>query len=143
MKIAEFTEFTIGLLKAIIKKGDDHATADQATIQKLSADLSIANNTIKDLQAALAEGDAERVKELVDLAAKQAAELDAVSSELSSRFNPTPIADAVVSTVASSEVIPTPPEVEAATTIGTMVGTSAAVSDAALDAIAAVQDLGE
>lgn len=136
MNGASFRTFIVTLITNIIAKGDARAKADAATIATLSSQCSELALTVENLKAALAAADAATAAKLAEQATTQAAELDALSSELESTFNPTPTADAVAEVVKETPEVPTPPVVEASAEVGTVVETPAPVAEAAVDAIA-------
>jgi hypothetical protein len=140
LTFADFKSFVISLIKAIIDKIDDKAAAQQVQLDKLSADLTTANETIVSLNAALAAKDQEKAAELAALAASQVADLDQFSTELAEQFNPTPGKDAAAEIVITEPEIVTPPVVEGSSEVGTGTETPAEVGEAAVEAIADAAD---
>jgi hypothetical protein len=61
----------------------------------LSADLTIANETIAELKSAIAANDLALAAIKVETASTQVAALDQLSTDLAAEFNPTLTADAV------------------------------------------------
>lgn len=132
MNLSAFRSFILDLISGIISKTDAQARKDAetiATISAKSAELS------KALDAALADTEAAKAEALV-AAVAQAAELDELTTELQSTFNPTPVADAVAVAVEASPDVETPAPVGDATTINTADPTPSEVIDASLEALA-------
>lgn len=135
MNIEFFKSAMVRLIRTVVEKGDSRGASDKSKIDKLSADLSIANQTIAQLQAALAAKDEASVSALAAQSADLLGQLDLLSTELAAEFNPTSTADAVAEAVAEAPEIITPTEVEEATTLGTNEETPPEVVEAAIVAV--------
>lgn len=135
MDIESFKAAMVKIIRTVVEKGDARGQSDKAKIEKLSADLTIANQTIAQLQAALAAKDEASVAALAAQSAELLGQLDLLSSELAAEFNPTSTADAIAEAVAEAPEIITPTEVSEATTLGTSEPTPPEVVEAAIVAI--------
>lgn len=140
MNFEAFKNAMTELLRTVVRKGDAKGESDKAKIEKLSADLTIANQTIAQLQAAIAAKDEATTAALAAQSADLLGQLDTLSSELAAEFNPTSTADAVAEAVSETPEIVTPDEVEEATTIGTNEVTPPEVVEAAIIAVEDVMD---
>jgi predicted carbohydrate-binding protein with CBM5 and CBM33 domain len=140
LTFADFRNFVISLINTIIDRVDKKAAEQQVKLDKLSADLTAANETIVSLNAALAAKEQEKAAELAALAASQIGDLDQFSTELAEQFNPTPGKDAAAEVVIDEPEIVTPPIVEESSEVGTGEATPSEVSDAAVEAIADAAD---
>ena len=132
MNLAAFKAFVIELIGSIIAKCDAQARKDAETIATISAK---AEELSKALEAANAAVEEAKVAALA-AATAQAAELDALTTELQNTFNPTPVADAVATAVEESPRVDTPALLEEVTTIDTAEPTQSEVTEASLEAIA-------
>jgi hypothetical protein len=133
--IDDFKNFLISLVRGIVSAGDAKLAAYKVQIDTLSADLTIANETIAELKSAIAANDLALAAIKVETASTQVAALDQLSTDLAAEFNPTLTADAVSETVTVEPAIETPVEVTEATEIGTSEPTPEAVVESAIVAI--------
>lgn len=126
--LEEFKAFMLNLLAAIVQKGDSKAAEMQVQLDKLSADLSAANDLIASMSQ---DFDAVKQQQLRE----SLAELDTFAEALAESYNPTPVADAIIETVKESPELMTPDILLTDTTVGTGEATEPEVLDAALLAI--------
>jgi hypothetical protein len=138
--LTEFKKFVVDLLTEIVRRGDSKAVELKAQVDKLSSDLTIANETNQQLQAALIAKDEAAIAALAAQSAEEIAALDAFSTEVAANFYPTPTADAVSLAVEASPVVETPVEVTEATTLETAEPTPEEVTASAIEAIAEVAE---
>jgi hypothetical protein len=133
--IDDFKNFLISLVRGIVSAGDAKLAAYKVQIDTLSADLTIANETIAELKSAIAANDLALAAIKVETASTQVAALDQLSTDLAAEFNPTLTADAVSEAVTVEPAIETPVEVTEATEIGTSEPTPETVVESAIVAI--------
>jgi hypothetical protein len=138
--LTEFKKFVVDLLTEIVRRGDSKAAELKEQVDKLSNDLTIANDTIQQLQAAMLAKDEAAIAALAAQSAEEIAALDAFSTEVAANFYPTPTADAVSLAVEASPVVETPVEVTEATTLETAEPTPEEVTASAIEAIAEVAE---
>ena len=133
MNLAAFKAFVTELISNIIAKCDAQARKDAETIATISAKAEELSKALEAANAAVEEAKAAALAS----ATAQAAELDALTTELQSTFNPTPVADAVAVAVEASPEVETPVAVGDAVTIDTADSTPVEVVEASLEAIEA------
>ena len=133
MNLAAFKAFVTELISNIIAKCDAQARKDAEAIATISAKAEELSKALEAANAAVEEAKAAALA----TAAAQAAELDALTTELQNTFNPTPVADALAVAVEASPEVETPAPIDGGITIGTSEPTRDEVIEASLDAIEA------
>jgi hypothetical protein len=133
MNLAAFRAFVTDLISDIVSKCDAQARKDAEAIATISAKAEELSKALEASNAAVEEAKAAALA----TATTQAAELDALTTELQNTFNPTPVADALAVAVESSPEVETPAAFEDAVMINTADSTPVEVVEASLEAIEA------
>jgi aminopeptidase N len=136
MNLAAFKAFVTELISNIIAKCDAQARKDAEAIATISAKAEELSKALEAANAAVEEAKAAALA----AATAQAAELDALTTELQNTFNPTPVADALAVAVEASPEVETPVSLFDAVTIDTADSTPVEVVEASLDAIEAAAE---
>lgn len=137
LSLAKFKEFMLAFVRDIVSRANSAASLASVKIDRLSTELTAANELIGQLRATI-DSQPQIDQATRDLAAQAGtvlAELDDFSTQLANEFNPTPGTDAVAEAVKNSPAIDTPVVVNHADTIGTAAPTPDSVADAALESI--------